>query len=145
MKPSLFTDLPYGSVLQKTEAEIVARNIMQILSRTGNEFRSLTWNEYESERLKDGEFSAYEKKYFDQVLPYCKDADRASMFSSVWKDAYVKYLKSEGCQLVETESFSRKKVLEILKDYDREFKLDTHAYTKACSFTVEEWFNKKVK
>lgn len=39
MKPSDFLKHPYDSVLQHTEDEIVARNIMVILNRTGNEFR----------------------------------------------------------------------------------------------------------
>ena len=34
-------------------------------------------------------------------------------------------------------------ILQILNDYDREFKNDTFAYTRPCSFTVEEWWTKK--
>lgn len=36
--------------------------------------------------------------------------------------------------------YSEEEVLEMLEDYDREFKLDTFAYTNPCSFTVKEWF-----
>jgi hypothetical protein len=38
------------------------------------------------------------------------------------------------------QGYSEEEVLEILEDYDREFKLDTFAYTNPCSFTVKEWF-----
>jgi hypothetical protein len=40
------------------------------------------------------------------------------------------------------QGYSEREVLEILEDYDREFKLDTFAYTNPCSFTVKEWFEK---
>jgi len=40
MKPSDFTTQPMGSVLGKYEAETVAKNIMLILKRTGDEFGS---------------------------------------------------------------------------------------------------------
>lgn len=84
MKPSDFTSYPWGSVAGKSEAEVVARNIMVILSRTGNEFRNLDWEEYKEEREKDGNFSPSEKPYFEEVLPYCKSADTAKLFSEKW-------------------------------------------------------------
>jgi hypothetical protein len=43
MKPSNLKNHPYDSRLQNNESETVARNIMVILSRTGNEFRLLSW------------------------------------------------------------------------------------------------------
>jgi len=64
-RPSDFTVQPWGSVLQKSEAETIAANIMVILKRTGDEWRSLTWDEYKTERLKDGSFTEGEKVYFD--------------------------------------------------------------------------------
>lgn len=83
-KPSDFTNYPWSSVFQKTENEVVALNIMKILSRTGNEFRPLSWDEYQSERRKDGNFSLSEKKYFGESLPYCESADKAKSFSDSW-------------------------------------------------------------
>lgn len=84
MKPSDFTNQPYNSALQKTEAEIVARNVMVILKRTGNEFRKLTWEEYTEERKKDGNFTESEKQYFDKVIPYCEAPMTARLFSPEW-------------------------------------------------------------
>lgn len=84
MKPSDFLTDPMDSVLQNAESETVARNIMAILKRTGNEFRRLTWDEYETERRKDGNFTSAEKKYFDRVVPYTVSADFAKSFSPVW-------------------------------------------------------------
>ena len=46
MKPSDFRKHPLDSILQNTESEIVARNIMVILARTGDEFRLMEWDEY---------------------------------------------------------------------------------------------------
>lgn len=83
--PSTFTTLPSDSVLQKTEAEIVAVNIMVILKRTGNKFRDLSWEEYKSERMKDKEFSQDEYQYFQRVIGYCKTADTARLFSKKWE------------------------------------------------------------
>lgn len=41
----------------------------------------------------------------------------------------------------EQKMYSEEEVLMILNDYDREFKINTFAYTKPCSL-VEEWFSK---
>lgn len=82
--PSNFLGFPMGSVLQKSEAETIARNIMVILERTGNKFRKLTWDEYKKERMKDGGFSEGEKKYFDDVIDYCKSGDTAKLFCKDW-------------------------------------------------------------
>ncbi len=85
MKPSDFKKAnPMGSVARKSEAETVASNIMTILSRTGDEWRDLEWEEYKEERLKDGNFSFYEKKYFEQVIGYCKNQDTAILFAPDW-------------------------------------------------------------
>lgn len=86
LKPSDFTFKPFGSVLQKSEAETIAANIMVILKRRGNEWNSLSWDEYKEERLKDGEFSEGEKRYFDQVIDYCKSPETAMLFSPKWKE-----------------------------------------------------------
>lgn len=85
MKPSNFTKQPIASVLQKSEAETIARNIMVILKRTGDSFRPLSWDEYKAERLKDGHFTESEKRYFDQVIGYCSDAESAKSFSPAWE------------------------------------------------------------
>ena len=86
MKPKNFCIYPWSSVAKKSEAEVVARNIMSILARTGNEFRKLSYEEYESERLKDGNYSEMEKEYFEQVIDFCKNEDTARLFSKTWKN-----------------------------------------------------------
>ncbi len=40
--------------------------------------------------------------------------------------------------------WTREEVEELIKNYDREFKLDTVAYTKPCSFTINEWINQNL-
>ena len=88
MQPSDFTAFPLGSVLDKCEAEVIAIKIMKILSRTGNTFRKLTFEEYRKEREKDGNFEEMlEYMYFKRVWPYCKSAEDAMAFSKVWKNA----------------------------------------------------------
>ncbi len=85
MNPKNFTKTqPMESVFQKCEHEVIAQNIMVILSRTGNEWRELTWDEYKKERKKDGNFSNIEKGYFDEVLPYTISAEKALDFSPFW-------------------------------------------------------------
>lgn len=84
MKPNNFTNHPYDSVLKNTESEIVARNIMKILERTGNEFRLLGWDEYKAERIKDGSFTESEKTYFDKVVGFCISEHSASAFCANW-------------------------------------------------------------
>lgn len=93
MKPSIFAIHPWNCILQKSEAETVAKNIMSILFRTGDTFRELTWDEYKRERLKDQNFTESEKVFFDQVNYYCLNSERASCFSPDWKEAYEKELQ----------------------------------------------------
>ncbi len=90
MKPSSFLSQPMDSITQSSEAETIARNIMVILSRTGDSFRRLEWIEYQSERLKDGNFSDREKLYFNQVVAHCASEETAKLFSSVWANASEK-------------------------------------------------------
>jgi len=85
LKPSNCTANPMGSVSKNWESEKIARNIMVILSRTGNEWRPITWEEYQAERRKDGGFSESEKLYFDRVISYCKSAEDADRFCSSWR------------------------------------------------------------
>ena len=84
MKPNNFKDQPSDSVLQKTEAEIIARNIMVILERTGNTFRELSWAEYAKERKADGNFTSSEWKHFDKAVRYCTSEETAKLFSEHW-------------------------------------------------------------
>lgn len=85
LKPSDFKIYPWSSVFTNSETETIAKNIMIILSRTGNEFRNLEWDEYRIERLKDGSFSDNEKQYFDKAIKYCKSAETAVLFSPKWE------------------------------------------------------------
>ncbi len=84
--PSHFTDKPWNSVFQKCEHETIARNIMVILSRTGDTFRPLSWEEYSEERKKDGQFSEGEKQYFESVINYCSSPEQAGKFSKSWSN-----------------------------------------------------------
>jgi hypothetical protein len=84
--PSDFTMEPWDSVLHKTEAEVVAVNVMVILKRTGNTWRDLTWDEYKKERLKDGNFSDIEQGYFTQVIRFCRSEIGARLFSPGWAE-----------------------------------------------------------
>ena len=85
MKPSDFKGVqPWGSVMQKSEHETVANNVMTILRRTEDSFRPVSWEEYEKEREKDGNFSHDEKSFFDDVIKYFKSEDTARLFSPAW-------------------------------------------------------------
>ena len=85
LKPSDFCKHPWACVFRHLEQEQMGINIMIILKRTGNVFRELTFEEYKTEREKDGGFSSSEKHYFEQVIPYCKSAETAALFSDSWK------------------------------------------------------------
>jgi len=90
MQPSDFTNHPYDSVMKNSESETVARNIMVILSRTGNKFRHLSWNEYKKEREKDGNFSQSEQRYFEKVAKYTVSEQTAALFSEAWAGVSTK-------------------------------------------------------
>lgn len=85
MKPSNFLAHPYDSVFHNMETEIVARNIMVILARTGDSFRRIEWGEYEAERMKDGSFTYGEASMFEKVRDYCVDENVAQSFSPAWR------------------------------------------------------------
>lgn len=85
LTPNDFIIHPWNSVIKKNEAETVALNIMVILTRTGNAFRLLTWDEYRTERLKDHGFSHSEKAHFDKVVDYCASVDTAKLFAPAWR------------------------------------------------------------
>jgi len=85
MKPSDICRInPIVSVFKKPEYETIAQNIAIILSRTGNEFKIIAWEQYRTERLKDRNFSEIEKHYFDAVVKYFKSEDTVRLFSKAW-------------------------------------------------------------
>ena len=85
--PSDFIEMCFSSVLQKTEAEVVAANIMVILVREGNEWKKLDWDTYKEHRTNDGNFSEWkEKPYFEQVLKYTVSEDAARCFGGSWAE-----------------------------------------------------------
>lgn len=84
MKPSNFCSTPFDSVLKNSESETIARNIMVILSRTGDVFRLLSWEEYKEHRMKDGNFTESEKQYFDRVVGFCVASESAKAFCPSW-------------------------------------------------------------
>ncbi len=88
MNPSDFKKYPWNSVTKNSESETVAKNIMVILSRTGDTFRKLSWDEYKKERQKDGNFTEREKAYFNKVASWCRTAEQAATFSPVWEAQY---------------------------------------------------------
>ena len=85
-KPSSFRNYPWDSIFKKSQAEVVAQNIMKILSRKGNEFRELTWEEYVEERKKDGNFNSIEEYYFRMVVHHCQSAEAAVLVSKEWAE-----------------------------------------------------------
>ena len=89
LKPSDFTIFPWDSVKQSCKAETIALNVMKIMKRTGNEFRTLTFEEYEKESMKDGKFSSSEKALFEEVIDYCVSPETAKLFSKKWKEVII--------------------------------------------------------
>jgi hypothetical protein len=83
--PSHFTRPPFDSVVQDEPCEATARNIMIILSSTGNKWRKLSFAEFKKKRLKDGNWSDIEQQCFDKVIDYCRSAEKAESFSPVWR------------------------------------------------------------
>lgn len=85
MKPSNFLGHPWDSVMHNNEHETIARNIMAILSRTGDEWRVLSWEEYAAERAKDGRQNCdNERPYFERVSGFCVAPESAQAFAPGW-------------------------------------------------------------
>lgn len=90
MKPSNFSKIrPWGSVVGKAEAEIVAQNILVILKRTGDTFRKLDYEEYKKEREKDGNYSSDEESHFYNVIGYLKSPETVALFCPDWGEIYA--------------------------------------------------------
>ena len=86
-KPSNYLNHPFGSVSQKSECETIARNIMYILSKAGDEFRELSFEEYSEHRLKDKATQRdldLELYYFNQIVRYCVSENNANRFCGNW-------------------------------------------------------------
>lgn len=77
----------------------------------------------------------------NSYINFAKSNEDVSAYSFVagW-DKGVKWQQEQ-----DKNKYSEEEVLSILEDYDREFKLNTFAYTAPCRFTVREWFEKKTK
>jgi hypothetical protein len=87
LKPSDFVMRPWDSVPQNTETEIVARNIMVISMRLGDEWGNVTRDQYIAERTKDGNYSEREGDILDGLYPQLNDVIGAIAFSPTWRDA----------------------------------------------------------
>jgi hypothetical protein len=85
----LIKKYPFESVFGKSEYETIALNIMRILERKGNTWRKLSYEEYETERLKDSNYSKQEEMYLEQVLKYTENPTMAAKFSTEWKKVVV--------------------------------------------------------
>lgn len=88
MKPSDFKIQPWSSRAGKSEAETVARNIMNILARTGDEWRELPWDEYRIARFDDSASTRdmiLEEPYFNEVVRFTMSEAAAREFSPTWK------------------------------------------------------------
>jgi hypothetical protein len=85
MNPSDFTDFPHDSEFAHYESEVVARNIMVILSRTGNTWRELSYKEYQ-QRLADGGYTEHEMCHFEQVIRFTVSEEAARRFSPAWRN-----------------------------------------------------------
>lgn len=86
LKPSHFLSRPMNSLLQESEAETIAWNIMIIRDRLGGKW-SLTLEEYRIERKKDGRYNTREEIYFEKVYPLIKDPSGAMTFAPAWARA----------------------------------------------------------
>ncbi len=86
---------PFGSVLQKSECETVALNIMKILAKNGDIWRELPIEEYIIMRKKDGNYSISELLYFESVIGYTLTEQTAVLFSDAWKQVYTNKIKSK--------------------------------------------------
>lgn len=62
------------------------QNVLQQIFKGGDVFKPLSWEGYKAERVKDGNFTEREKKYFDDVIGYFVSSDAAKSFSPQWED-----------------------------------------------------------
>lgn len=85
MKPSdLVGIFPFASIMQKSECETIAKNIIVIQSRIDNKFQLIDWDTYYVHRRKDGEFSDGEKKFYEMVAHLLTTEELVRKFSKYW-------------------------------------------------------------
>jgi hypothetical protein len=85
--PSDFLEKPWNSIFQKSEHETIARNCMVILKRGGNEWRTLSEEEYVAARVEDGArptTASAELSYFREVVAYTTSPEQAAKCSPTW-------------------------------------------------------------
>lgn len=84
--PADYISYPWGSILNSTEHEMIARDIMVILYKTGNVFREISFDEYKKEKTKITKniINASEESRFMQVVNFCKNPYMANSFCKNW-------------------------------------------------------------
>ncbi len=104
-KPSDFTQNIPNSLFQSNFKEDMFMHIMHILTRTGNEWRSLSWEEYKKEKEKEIElFINHAEKIFYKVRPFTLSADLAEQVKEG-----VEWLKKRYRDEIKTIYFLRRK------------------------------------
>ena len=63
----------------------MALNIMKIRRRLGDNW-DLSWEDYKTERLKDGRFSDKEQGYFEKVMEFIPGPAAAMRFCPGWRE-----------------------------------------------------------
>ena len=93
--PGDFTVRPFESIWDNHKCNKVAGNIMVILKDTGNTWRVLPFEEYDAERLKEGDYHYNERAFFDRVKDYCVSPEAASTACKAWKEIYLGTFKED--------------------------------------------------
>lgn len=90
LKPSDFCCYPNvtNDVGSYHDENVIALNIMTILSTTGNVWRKLDWIEYRS--IKHA--TIFELVCFERISKYCVSPEYAAYYSQTWSNKKRKYL-----------------------------------------------------
>ncbi|MFS1427789.1 hypothetical protein LMH73_011690 [Vibrio splendidus] len=86
-KPSDYRGYPFASVTKTSECETVARNIMTMMQRNGDEFQLITPEIYRAERLKNGATDKAvdrELPFYNRVIDYMVSPESVEKFCPSW-------------------------------------------------------------
>lgn len=86
-KPSDYRGFPFGSIAKNNQSETIARNIMTIMHRNGDEFQPVSAEMYRTERLKDGATDKAidgEMHYYNSVIEHMQSPETVEAFCKGW-------------------------------------------------------------
>jgi hypothetical protein len=153
-KPRNSSGSQYGEkqdvIILTTDQDLIKDGVQAIYDEFLEWFvKNPSCEEVKFKEIKDTDGKVVSYRFISALIP--KEEPKQETLEEAAEDFYeenahnITFLKlvefgAKWQQEQDKNKYSEEEVLDIIKYYDIEFKLDTFSYTKPCSFRIEEWF-----